>query len=225
MNTDLSKTFPTFNEAKSYACELTQNEHVIASRCWHDRFKRYRPRTVEGKLLGWSKKAVKDCERMAPGGNWQVGVEFHSQQPKILQLSVGYSRYLPYAWAMANAENGYKAFGLDFDCVNSFFNTCMGYYYLGMGHFSNLETADSYLYDRLYTECSKVWSPSLLSLPFDEVYGPALCFLAVQAPKLFARCVDGPTDWRALKIAEVLGNLDLPYQQPRHRKLKETSPV
>jgi len=189
----------TFPQALDYAIRLTQVAKIFRSRVWHDRFKRYRPNTIEGRLLGWSKKATADCLRLAPGGKWAVHATAVNDG---YQLSVWYSRYLPYAYAMMNAENGYKAFGLDFDSVNGFFSTCMGYNWIGYGHNEVMNQEDTNLYDRLYTTSCKLMPPSL---PFDEVYRPALCFVAVRQPDLLRKHLRyDAADWRAKHVSAVL---------------------
>lgn len=220
------KTFDTFDQALSYAV-TTYNElkkagrPVYGARTWQDRFTKPRDRRwPAAQLLGISAKAIKDCERMSPGGRWTVMAETSTNSLSLFgdiserkldgyQFSCWYTKFLPYAYSMMHAENGYAAFGLDFECINSYFKTCMGYSELAMGYNPDLDEADSKLWDHCYTKACDLKPPSL---PFDEMYRPAFCYVYRRAPRLFGKSVrrtfsDGTPDWRyslARQVAELL---------------------
>lgn len=191
---DPHRTFDTFAEAWFYTrntCHYLQGKGhaIMAAKVWQDRFKQYRPRDLQSQLLGFGKQAVRECERLAPGGKWTVLRESPSPHQWLhatggWQFSVAYSKYLPYAYAMMQAEDGYKAFGLDFDSINSYFGTCMGYGWIGMGHFPGHDEADFNLYDELACTSHQVKRPQL---PFDEVWNPACCFVRVRRPDMFEK--------------------------------------
>ena len=81
---DPHRTFATWAEAWAYtAATVTSlsraSQPVYANARWTDRFADYRPRGQEPKFLGINKKAIADCERLAPGGRWIV----HGCEPVI----------------------------------------------------------------------------------------------------------------------------------------------
>jgi len=207
-----SKSVATFNDALRYAAEMSRTHTLFASRQWQDRFKQYRPRTIEGKLLGFSKKAAQDCLRLQPGGTWNVlaepvvsAVNGTGTATSITtpghRLSLWYSRYLPYAHAMMLAEDSYRAFGIDFESINIYYHTCLGFSYLTEGN--GVDPTDVELYQNLASATWKHW-PS--TLPFDEVYRPAIAFVAAQRPELVAARMDRPyisKEWRLTVLEKV----------------------
>ena len=173
-------TFDTLDAAYQWVASLVASGvPVIASKVWADRFSP-KPRSPLVKLFGVEKKAQTICERMAPGGKWVVTCEISSAG--FHQFSAWYTKYLPYAWAMAESENGFECLGVDFESVNSYYGTCMGFYYIGMSE--HIEDADAELYEKCYNKANHVRSPSL---PFDEVFNPALVYLAACRPDMFVK--------------------------------------
>ena len=211
----VSKSFDTLSEALSYGGQLTRSHTIYCSRIWHDRFKSCRPRDNESRLLGFSKKAAKECQKLMPGGKFVVTVSSQNARYSMLdqrsietpikdgyQLACWYDRYLPYAYAMLNAEDGFKAFGLDYQSVNSYFGTCMGFWDIGCNLNGVIIQSDQELYDRLYQASCNLWSSSL---PFDEVWRPAICFVATQRPDLIAKRYKGRNDeWGQTIHAKIL---------------------
>ena len=45
-------------------------------------------------------------------------------------MGVRYSKYLPYAYAMMKAEWSFRCLGIDFESINAYYGTCMGFAYL-----------------------------------------------------------------------------------------------
>ena len=163
---------------------------VLASSIWQDRFAKYRPRDLQSKILGFSRKAVRDCERLALGGKWAIMID--TKENGMFQFSIAYSKFLPYAFAMMQAEEAYQAFGLDFESINSQFKTCLGFNEIGYGHFPHADEQDVALFSDLAEQSFKLKVPML---PFDEAYRPACCFVFQKNPKLFKkhRTPDNPT--------------------------------
>ena len=202
---------------------LIQNKQsVIASRIYDDFFTK--PRSRQLKILGVGQKAAKECERLQPGGTWLVHcVDTGGRH----QFMAWYRRFLPYAYAMMNAEDGFEARGIDFESINAYFKTCMGFVDLGQGYGDvkinhpnplrllagggNVQDytervhhdekvmvkEDLELFDDCYQYSCKVGSPSL---PFDEAYQPCFCFVAFQRPDLFVKYIQGRRGSRAESI-------------------------
>jgi hypothetical protein len=141
------KTFTTLDEAYAWGAELSRKTTVIVSRLRQDFFKRVLPRDNHFKLLGVQKSAEKVCKRLEPDGHWSVEVEAkgteyvrvaplfgdtHTHVAKQNRLMAWYSRFLPYAIAMVQAEGYFpNARGIDFESINAYYGTCMGFVSLG----------------------------------------------------------------------------------------------
>src|SRR5262249_8817514 len=91
-----------------------------------------------------------------------------------------------------------------------YYGTCMGFAYLGWGddnpHWSRLDPEDHALYNEVYNASMSVRPPSL---PFDEVYGPALAYTALFRPDLVAAHTD-PDNWHWKRVCEVFERLTRP---------------
>lgn len=200
------KTFATFAEAWRYTCDTirelqSKGAPVYAARTWMDRFTNCRPRDPQSKLLGFGKQAVRDCERLAPGGRWTVIAQtetnslslmgdIHRREMGGYAFTVRYSKFLPYAYAMMMSENGYTAFGLDYESINSHYKTCCGFNDIACDEFT--EQADFNLYDELASASHKIKSPTL---PFDEVFLPCVCYVHARKPALLKRFVKDQSHW------------------------------
>ncbi len=77
-------SYASFDEAYSGTLlrvkELNANGvAVYANRIWQDFFTK--PRGNLAKVLGFSAKARRDCEKLAPGGKWIVKTDTHTNHP------------------------------------------------------------------------------------------------------------------------------------------------
>jgi hypothetical protein len=92
---------------------------------------------------------------------------------------------------MIKAEWSFRCLGIDFESINAYYGTCMGFAYLGWGdddsRWSRLEPEEHKLYNEVYNASMSVRTPHL---PFDEVYGPALVYTAIFRPDLVAAHAD-----------------------------------
>ena len=201
--------FATLAEALSWVESLIRaGLIVLESRISADRFPRYKPRHRMGKLLGISPKAERIARRYAPDGKWIV----HCERQDVVnrpgpthQFSVFYDRYTPYAVAMMNAEHSFTCLGLDHTSINSYWKTCMGYYYLGMDHTTE---EDALEYDAICTAARRVYRPSL---PFDEVYLPAAIWCCLYAPREYFRHYRSiPDCWVIEKTRQTLEQMNRP---------------
>jgi hypothetical protein len=187
---------------------------VIASRIYADHINKPRSRHVQ--VFGVSPLAARICDNLAPGGKWWVECDFS----KGHQFMAWYSRYLPYAYAMMLAEDGFKATGIEFDSINAYFRTCMGFVDLGQGYGDVernetpltkrtkfvIEDDDLDLYGKCYSYSCKVKSPRL---PFEEAYQPAICFVAYRRPDLFVKHMD-KDGWGTKHVHEVAEAAGIP---------------
>jgi hypothetical protein len=180
------KPFPTLQEAHQWAYDLVaQGIPVEASRIWYDRISK--PRCRQFQAIGVSKKAEAFVHRVAPGGHWTL--EVSEGKNGCRQLMAWYSKFAPYAFAMTRAEEGFECLGIDFDSINAYFRTCIGFVWLGTGQddepdYHRIESADTELFGEIYCQSTKLLSPDL---PFDEAFRPCLVFLAARHPKLYAK--------------------------------------
>jgi hypothetical protein len=100
-----------------------------------------------------------------------------------------YSKFAPYAYSMCLSEDGYHCLGIDYESINAIFCTVMGFVNLGLGMYDTASyqricQEDIDLFSQIYSESSRLHPPYL---PFDEAYFPCAVFLAVRAPRLFAK--------------------------------------
>jgi hypothetical protein len=200
----LNKRLPTLAEAYNYANGLiAAGVPMQPSRVFQDRIRASR-RNYFLLLLGVERKAADFCARMAPGGTWGVEVEgpgtayetvgllgMRTAHTHYHRCSAWYSRYLPYAYAMMKAEWSFRCLGIDFESINAYYGTCMGFAYLAWGDdesgWDRIEPQDRTLYNDVYDASMKIRPPSL---PFDEVYGPALAYTGLFRPDLVATHTD-----------------------------------
>lgn len=212
---------PAFYKAKSLMDALrwvnetllSKQVPVEASRVWYDRIKK--PRSLMVKTLGISVAAEKIAQRIAPGGTWTVEV---ARNPNgFHQLSVWYSKFALYAYAMTRSEEGFECLGVDFESINAIYRSCMGFVDIGIGDggdpkagFERTEADDVDLFSNIYSRSAQLWPPAL---PFDEAFRPCAVFLAVRNPKLFARQFCRPESgyYRYFEHAKaVLNDIDVP---------------
>jgi len=194
-----NQSFNTFPEAVVYATSLLKDRSIYPARVWLDRFESCRPKTHEAKLLGFSKQAAAFCKKVVPQGKFVVCAE---PVTAGYHLSCWYDRYLPYAYAMMQCENGFEHFGISHSEVNAFFGTVCGFNYLGQDNLNLLHADDAALYQKLYNAACRVRPPSL---PFDEAHFPAVCYVYYHFPKLVAK----ECGWWAVEAQKVLELCDL----------------
>lgn len=209
-------TFNTLKEAYEWANGLLSKTDITTSKPYDDLFEEYRPKDPYFALLGVEKKAEQRCRSLEPNGQWRVEVGEHRGLPR---LQAWYSRYLPYAVAMLNAEDEFDCKGIEFESINSFYETCYGFNEIGFGNHScgkgydRIVPEDVSLYQDCYHTSCKVNSPSL---PFEEAYDPALVYIAKVKPSIIAHHFDydhnHPHIQHIRKCFEELG-----WQQPRFR--------
>jgi len=233
------QTFPTLDAAHAWANSLIgQGIKIQASRIWEDRISK--PRSHIIKLLGVEKKAAAICARLAPGGQWNVEVEtpgtpYQSagildridRQTKFHRCMAWYDRFLPYAYGMMLAEWDYHCLGIDFESINSYCGTCMGFVGLGQGDGAESDTdpywrivkEDVALFSDVYQASMSVKSPSL---PFDEAFGPCCAFVSLKAPRELSRHFKQDC-WIFQHVRDVADNLSLP-QPDFHGKSQESTP-
>jgi hypothetical protein len=237
------KAFDTLDSAYIWANNtanqlLRSGESVIANRIYADLFRK--PKFRQIKLLGVSKRAANDCERLAPGGKWWVQCQ---KTPQGHQFMAWYSKYLPYAYAMIQAEQSFQSLGIDHDSINSYFRTVTGFVWIGKGEIviesepnnihslimmgenaanlistskaSVIEEEDIELYENCY--CYSEASDA--SLPFFEAQRPAYCFLGIKNPKLFKKIILGmgsrtesefEKSWPTTLLRKVVDKIGLP---------------
>lgn len=226
----MNKSFPTLDAAYRYANGLVAaGVEAHESRIFSDQFKKNKRDRLHA-LLGVKKKAGVECARLAPGGTWGVEVEMPGTEyqragilgpvdvsTKYHRFSAWYSKYLPYAYAMMHAENGFECRGVDFNSINAYYGTCMGYAYLGRGDvnrygWKRIEPADVALYEKIVDESHRLKPPDL---PFDAVYFPAICYVAAVRPDLAAKQFDEDHGhWQhACAVLEAIGR-----PRPVHEK-------
>jgi hypothetical protein len=189
---------------------IGSGEKVIANRIYQDLFRK--PKFRQIKLLGVSKRAAKECERLAPGGKWWVQCE---KTVNGYQFMAWYSKYLPYAYAMMQSEQGFEALGIDYDSINSYFRTVSGFVWIGMGEIvienepenihslllmgenaaSVITTAKASILDEkdreLYNNCYIHSNASDAPLPFFEAMRAAYCFVGLTSPKIYKKAIMG----------------------------------
>jgi hypothetical protein len=211
----LRKSFPTLQACYEWAngqVNLGCREKlwtVNVSRLYNDLFKCARPRGLTGryvKLLGISPKAEKEFKKIEPHGEWRLEVDPPNtsyeragifgntvQRTSGFTISVWYSRFLPYAYAMMMCENGFEVMGADYQFINVWYTSCYGFVDLGNGDgcmtdgtYYRIDNSDCESFNRIYNASMKVRSPSL---PFDEAFNPCCCYVAIHAPKLFGKSI------------------------------------
>jgi hypothetical protein len=229
----LNNRFPTIVEAYTYANALiAAGVQMQPSRVFQDRLDASE-RNRFLLLLGVERKAAGFCARIAPGGTWGVEVEnpgtpyetvallgMRTAQTQYHRCSAWYSKYLPYAYAMMKAEWSFRCLGVDFESINAYYGTCMGFAYLGWGDdesgWDRQEPEDRKLYNEVYAASMRVRPPSL---PFDEVYGPALAYTAIFRPDLVAAHTH-QDNWQWRHVCEVFEHLNRP--RPVYSKRRPT---
>jgi hypothetical protein len=220
----LNKRFSTLVEAYNYANGLiAAGVQMQPSRVFQDRIDASK-RNRFLLLLGVERKAADFCARIAAGGTWGVEVErpgtpyetfgllgMRTTQTQYHRCSAWYSKYLPYAYARMKSEWGFHCLGVDFESINGYYGTRMGFAYLGSGEddpsgWNRIEPADRALYNEVYDASTRIRPPDL---PFDEVYGPALAYTALFRPDLVAAHTD-QDNWQWRHVCEVFEHLKRP---------------
>jgi hypothetical protein len=238
----LNKKFLTLSEAYGYVATLGQAGIPFEySRVAADRFKKSKRRHYFN-LLGVDQKTAKFCEKVAPGGTWNVeieapGTEFEQAgifgmrmaKTQLHRASAWYSRYLPYAYGMMKAEWVFPYEGINYDSINGYYGTVCGFVYLGRGDdnikpengrpgWDRIDPADVALYNRI---AESSWSIQPPSLPFEEAFGPALAYTAYFLPQAtFDHCGDWWGWEHVLKVFEDIGH---PRPKVRKKTPKKTA--
>ncbi len=223
----MNASFPTLIDAYNYVAKLSREMPFQASRVYSDLLKK--PNDPFRRLIGVGRKAEGVCKRLAPGGQWRIEIEvpgtdyeragvFGSVLVKTQhhRASAWYSRYLPYAYAMMKSEWDFKCSGVDFQSINSYFGTCMGYSHMILGTSDRFEAEDVDLYDKL-SDRSSEFKPE--TLPFSAVYNYAICFIAVQDPYLLAKHTHKDS-WQWEHACDVLESLDMATPNYRQSLMK-----
>lgn len=225
----MNKSFPNLTEAHVYVEGLLRAGVTMqASRVWSDRFKKNKRDRIF-MLLGVKKEAEKICARLSPGGQWKVEIEppntpflsasvfglvgTHTQHHRA---SAWYSHYLPYAYAMIKAEHGFRCAGVDFESINSYYGTCLGFKDMILDGSDRFDHADVELYSEICDHSYDILSPSL---PFDEVFQPALVYVGIKAPHLLAQHTE-KDHWQWKYVCQVIESMKRPV--PKYRKTKPT---
>ena len=224
-----NRRFPTLDDAYDYADGLIAAGLAMQpSRVFQDRIRPSR-RNRFLLLLGVERKAADFCARIAPGGTWGLEVEDPGTPYHTVPLlgmhhrcSAWYSKYLPYAYAMIKAEWSFRCLGVDFESINAYYGTCMGFAYLAWGEdgpsgWNRIEAEDRALYNQVYDASMSVRPPDL---PFDEVYGPALAYTALFRPDLVAAHTD-QDNWQWRHVCQVFEHLNRP--RPVYSKKRPTA--
>jgi hypothetical protein len=166
---------------------LRQGVDFRSNRIYNDFFRKPRSRMI--KALGVEVRAQRECQRIAPGGKWTVETYGETHDDLYYTAQAWYSKFAPYAYAMCNCEEGYQCFGIDYESINSFYGSVMGFINMGIGLYDSdacqrIDEADTKLFDKIYDVSCRLHPPSL---PFDEAFWPCAVFLAVRTPKLFVK--------------------------------------
>lgn len=231
-----SRSFPTLDEGYRWANSVVGSGiPVQQSRLRDDFFKHILPKDRMFKLLGVQKNAANVCRRIEPDGQWRIEVEYPGTRyetagifdvvPKTtryIRFSAWYSRFLPYAVAMLKAEWDFpRARGIDFESVNGYFGTCMGFVYLGQGdgyceakngvpEYNRIVPEDVALFQRCYEAAMSVKSPSL---PFEEAHWSCMVYVGIKKPEEVVKMVDRGHWWikRVADACERMGE-PVPYK-------------
>lgn len=212
-----SKNFASLDEAYKWALSLVRPNTVQLSRIAADRFKKPRQHMVQ--LIGVEPKAAKFCTKMDPTGEWRVEVENPGtveptlsimgtgERPiKYMRFSAWYNRFLPYAYAMMKAEYDFKCMGIDYECINSYYKTCMGFVDMGLdNHPGRFVNEDMDLFNNVYNSSMAVRSPQL---PFDEAYAPCSVYVALRKPKEIVKHCE-PDSWIVKHVREVCEHMNV----------------
>jgi hypothetical protein len=214
----MNKSFDNLGEAHLYVEGLVRaGVPMQPSRVWSDQFKKNN-RNRMFMLLGVKKDAGEFCNRIAPGGKWHVLVDNPGDthyragllDPVLVtlqhyQASAWYDRYLPYAYGMIKAEHAFKCTGIDFDSINSYFGTCLGFADMILNDNSHFVKEDIALYREVYDQSTTIKSPEL---PFYEVLAPALVYIGIKAPHLLAKHTE-PDNWQWKHVCEVMESMKM----------------
>lgn len=206
-----TKNFSTLTKAFQWVGTLVRaGFKAEMNKIMADRFEQYRPKDPIALLLGVERKADRICKKLMPGGSWNVEIDTDS-------FSTWYNRFLPYAYAMMESEEGFECLGIDFDSINAYYRTVMGFVDLGQGDgftenppYNRIDPSDIDLFQEVYALSSQLWSPRL---PFDEAYRPCCVFVGMQRPNLFVehfRDYGGPNANMTKHLREVCKKMDKP---------------
>lgn len=202
----LQEAYDSINDAQRKGMKL------CASRIWVDFFDKPPGRTGRFiKLFGVSPKAERICKDFEPTGKWRVEfeeIEASPANPRMYRMTAWFDRFLPYAFAMMQAENGFECRGIDSDSINTLYHTIGGFMDLGFDH-HRIVDEDRQLFSRLYHACNEIKSPSLI---FYEVYRPCAVFVAFRNPKVALKAL-GPDHWMIDFVREVAEHLGDPIPE------------
>jgi len=171
-------SFATLALAFNWAREQLKTHSIYPSVVWRDLFESYRPKGIKGRyvrLIGVEPKADKICQSLAVGG-WKIEIKHDTFQ-------AWYNRFMPYAVAMIQCEDGFECTGIEHTSIVTLYKTVIGFTDLGTDRTRILEE-DCRLFHRVYTASMAVQSPGL---PFTEAYNPCLVYVAMKNPKIIAK--------------------------------------
>lgn len=217
--------FSSLMDAYRWANSQLSIPGVVAqtSRIYSDRIRPPRSSHLI-KLVGVEKKAEKMAQRLAPGGVWSVEVERPGTEyeaagilgPKSkttghYRFSAWYSKFFVYAYGMMKAEWVHKCMGLDYETINSYYGTCMGFVDMGLGNhnvdgYNRIEPEDVDLFCTIYSASTDIKRPQL---PFDEAFAPCSVFVAIRRPDFFTAQWDRDS-WMTEHVQKVCEAINQP---------------
>ena len=221
MTTAISPTFQHVANLKAglvWVHSLMRQGHKFrASTIYEDRIRK--PHSHQIKVLGVCAKAEKEVNRTAPDGKWSVEI---SEGNGYYCAMAWYNRFAPYAYSMCQSEHGYECMGIDYESINSYYGTVMGFVNLGTGlsdtdAYQRIAEEDRDLFADIYSKSCRLHTPQL---PFEEAFWPCAVFLAVRCPKLFVKqfgTVEYGGGCYFRHALQVLEALDLPIPEELKR--------
>ncbi len=225
-----TQQFDTLTQGRAWIESLvTAGVDFRTNRIYNDQFKKPRSRLI--KVLGVEARAQRECQRIAPGGKWTVETYGETHDDLYFTAQAWYTKFAPYALAMCQSEEGYQCFGIDYESINAFYGTVMGFVNMGIGMYDTdshqrFDEEDTRLFAKIYEKSCRLHPPSL---PFDEAFWPCAVFLAVRAPALFVkqfckpyredgRLYGGGLYWKhALEVLKEIGQ-PIPKEVPQEKQ-------
>ena len=207
----LTKRFPTIKDAYRWLVSLASTGiSMQMCRLAEDRFASTHPNREPNRtmfrLLGVTPSVERTVRKISPQGEWALALVppghsyekvgllgSHVAKTAYHRASLYYSRFLPYAVAMMQAEEDFTCDGIDFNSVNSMFGTCYGFERIANNELADtndrvIDVEDSKLFNQLNDISASYCHPSF---PFTAMFLPCAAFVAIQAPKLFAKLMRG----------------------------------
>jgi hypothetical protein len=183
-----------------------QNDGVPfqGNRIWRDQFRRS-DRDQHFVALGVARSTQNIVKGIEPNGAWQleitppnttsVEIVLQPMQPfpepelvksKHYEASAWYSRFLPYAYGMFQAEWDFQAKGINYESINAYYGTVMGFQELANDR-NRIIAEDRELFNKIQTASHFLKPPRL---PFDEVFLPCVAYVCYHRPDLYAQGYD-----------------------------------